>query len=253
MEKHNYHRNLVKKIFEMQELEIPHQPYSHEQRKLASIEEGNLQKLRKCQKERFEGKLGKVADEPLRHEKNMSIIVLTLASRAAIRGGLSPELAFSMTDNFICTIERMNNIEQIIKVLPEYEAEFALCVNRLKHNNRQNSYVETAKDYIYKHLHNIDIHKLWEHVGINGDYLCRLFKKYEGITVKEYILMQKIDHAKDLLRYSVYRIEEIAVYLSFGSQSSFTTAFKAKTGMTPNQYRKLYYEKEEQSDGLIKL
>ncbi len=253
MEKHNHQKNLVKKIFEMQELEIPHQPYSHEQRKLASIEEGNLGKLHKCQKEKFEGKLGKVADEPLRHEKNMSIIVLTLASRAAIRGGLSPELAFSMTDNFICTIEKMNTIEQIIKVLPQYEAEFALCVNRLKHNNGLNPYVEAAKDYIYKHLHNIDIHKLWEHVGINGDYLCRLFKKYEGISVKKYILMQKIDHARDLLRYSVYHIEEISAYLSFSSQSSFTTAFKAETGMTPNQYRKLYYEKNKKSDELIKL
>lgn len=179
----------------------------------------------------------------------MSIIVLTLASRAAIRGGLSPELAFSMTDNFIRTIERMNTIDQIIEALPEYEAEFALCVNKLKHNNRQNPYVETAKDYIYKHLHNIDIHKLWEHIGISGDYLCRLFKKYEGITVKEYIITQKIDQAKDLLRYSVYRIEEISVYLSFSDQSSFTTAFKAKTGMTPNQYRKLYFENKEQSSG----
>ena len=71
------------------------------------------------------------------------------------------------------------------------------------------------------------------------------YNEIKKIYNMQYILMQKIDHAKDLLRYSVYRIEEIAVYLSFGSQSSFTTAFKAKTGMTPNQYRKLYYEKEE--------
>lgn len=61
------------------------------------------------------GRLGRVADEDLRNDKNIAIIVITLASRAAIRGGISPELAFTMADNYICDIERQKDKKVIAK------------------------------------------------------------------------------------------------------------------------------------------
>ena len=77
-------------VFSTRESEIPHNPYSHEARKLKSIEDGCPEQLKKCQEEVWVGRLGKVADTPLRQEKNIAIIVIVLASRAAIRGGLVP-------------------------------------------------------------------------------------------------------------------------------------------------------------------
>lgn len=56
-----------------------------------------------------------MADEDLRNDKNIAIIVITLASRAAIRGGISPELAFTMADNYICDIERQKDKKVIAK------------------------------------------------------------------------------------------------------------------------------------------
>ena len=50
----NLKRNIVNKIFDMQETEICHNPYDHEQRKLFSIESGDLRQLRRCQKEKYE-------------------------------------------------------------------------------------------------------------------------------------------------------------------------------------------------------
>jgi len=210
----NLKRNIVNKIFDMQETEICHNPYDHEQRKLFSIESGDLRQLRRCQKEKYEGRLGRVADEDLRNDKNIAIIVITLASRAAIRGGISPELAFTMADNYICDIERQKDKKVIAKKAEEYEEEFARQVMEAKKSPETNHYVEKAKDYIYKHLHNVDIHRVWEETGINGDYLCRL------------------------LQYSNYRIQEISEYLSFSNQSSFTKCFKLETGMTPKEFRK---------------
>ena len=43
----NLNRNIVNKIFDMQETEICHNPYDHEQRKLFSIESGDLRQLRR--------------------------------------------------------------------------------------------------------------------------------------------------------------------------------------------------------------
>ena len=150
----NLKRNIVNKIFDMQETEICHNPYDHEQRKLFSIESGDLRQLRRC-----------------RNDKNIAIIVITLASRAAIRGGISPELAFTMADNYICDIERQKDKKVIAKKAEEYEEEFARQVMEAKKSPETNHYVEKAKDYIYKHLHNIDIHRVWEETGITcADY-----------------------------------------------------------------------------------
>ena len=62
-----------------------------------------MRQLRRCQREKYEGKLG----------------------RAAIRGGISPELAFTMADNYICDIERQKDKKVIAKKAEEYEEGFA--------------------------------------------------------------------------------------------------------------------------------
>ena len=165
-------QKITNQIFDMQETEIPHNPYDHEQRKLSSIEKGDIGKLRNCQKEKFEGQLGRVASDDLRNAKNMAIIVITLASRAAIRGGLNPELAFTMADNYICEIENYVDERIIRKKIGEYEEEFARQVSLLKKTLHKNRYVENAKDYIYKHLHNVKMFEVYEAVrkAVGRDY-----------------------------------------------------------------------------------
>ncbi len=96
-----------------------------------------------------------------------------------------------MADNYICDIERQKDKKVIAKKAEEYEEEFARQVMEAKKSPETNHYVEKAKDYIYKHLHNVDIHRVWEETGINGDYLCRLFQKYEGCSVEKYIRKEK--------------------------------------------------------------
>lgn len=129
------------------------------------------------------GRLGKVADTPLRQEKNIAIIVIVLASRAAIRGGLLPELAFSMADSFIIRTERMNDILQIRSAARRFEEEFAVSVRTLQKSNSKNKYVDLAKEYVYRHLHSsIGIEEISRYVGLHKDYLSQLFSRCEGIT-----------------------------------------------------------------------
>lgn len=235
-------KKITKRIFEMRETEIPHNPYTHEQRKLASIAEGDLRKLSKCQKEKFEGELGRLADDDLRNEKNLAIVVITLASRAAILGGVSPELAFTMTDQYIREVEKQTDQHIVAEKTAEYEREFAKQAALSGQGEKRNPHVEKAKDYIYKHLHNVELHQVWEETNLNGDYLCRLFRQQEGCSLENYILREKIRQAKELLQYSDDKIQEIAEYLSFSSQSSFSKSFKKETGMTPKEYRNRYFQ-----------
>ena len=57
------------------------------------------------------------------------------------------------------------------------------------------------------------------------------------MSVSGYIRQQKIEMAKNLLRYSDSSMIEIANQLAFSSQSHFIQQFRDVTGMTPKKYR----------------
>ena len=215
-----------------------HNPYQHEQKKLGSIRAGNLKLLEECQNEVWPGEIGQLADNPLRQEKNLSIVVISIACRAAIDGGVAPQKAFSMSDVFISNIERMTQVLPIQAAVVEYEREFARAVEQVKHDSEHNRYVERAKEYVAEHIdESIRVVQIGEALGINENYLIGLFHKYEGITLQHYIRKEKVRQAKELLLYSSYSCSEIAALLCFSTQSHFSSAFKREVGMTPAKYR----------------
>ena len=215
-----------------------HNPYQHEQKKLGSIRAGNLKLLEECQNEVWPGEIGQLADNPLRQEKNLSIVVISIACRAAIDGGVAPQKAFSMSDVFISNIERMTQVLPIQAAVVEYEREFARAVEQVKHDSEHNRYVELAKEYVAEHIdESIRVVQIGEALGINENYLTGLFHKYEGITLQHYIRKEKVRQAKELLLYSLYSCSEIAALLCFSTQSHFSSAFKREVGMTPAKYR----------------
>ena len=215
-----------------------HNPYQHEQKKLGSIRAGNLKLLEECQNEVWPGEIGQLADNPLRQEKNLSIVVISIACRAAIDCGVAPQKSFSMSDVFISNIERMTQVLPIQAAVVEYEREFARAVEQVKHDSEHNRYVERAKEYVAEHIdESIRVVQIGEALGINENYLTGLFHKYEGITLQHYIRKEKVRQAKELLLYSSYSCSEIAALLCFSTQSHFSSAFKREVGMTPAKYR----------------
>lgn len=105
------------------------------------------------------------------------------------------------------------------KKAEEYEEEFARQVMEAKKSPETNHYVEKAKDYIYKHLHNVDIHRVWEETGINGDYLCRLFQKYEGCSVEEYIRKRKNKTGKGIITiFKLSHTGNFGIFIIFESE-----------------------------------
>jgi AraC-like DNA-binding protein len=58
------------------------------------------------------------------------------------------------------------------------------------------------------------------------------------MTIEKYIVLQKIEKAKELLSLKKYRINEIANHLYYKSTPHFSTQFKKITGQTPSHYQK---------------
>jgi AraC-like DNA-binding protein len=245
-EDHSIQRDFQRTIFQDAEEGKKHNPYEQELREQASIEQGNVAALDASLAEQYSGSLGTLSNNPLRNIKNIGIVVITLASRSAIRGGLLPEIAFSLSDSYIQQIEEKQDIPSIQQLTRKAEYQYAEMVHEIAEKKKgsspkKNPYITQCKNYIFSHLHDkITVNELAEKLNINANYLSGLFKAHEGISLSRYILEEKICRAKNLLAYSQYSYIEIAAYLGFSSQSHFIRQFKKITGYTPKEYRNIF-------------
>ena len=76
-------------------------------------------------------------------------------------------------------------------------------------------------------------------LGKSYSYLSSLFSKVEGRTIEKYVILQRIERVKELLVYGEMTISEIAYKLGYSSSQYLSNQFKAETGLTPSQFRKL--------------
>lgn len=123
-------------IFERQEMDEPHNPYDQEIRESLSIENGDMEMYRKSISEDYIGKLGTLSKDALRNVKNLAIVLMTLASRAAIRGGLLPEIAFSMSDIFIQKIEEMTDPVVTLNLARQFQMEYVKAVAEIRQQKK---------------------------------------------------------------------------------------------------------------------
>ena len=83
----------------------------------------------------------------------------------------------------------------------------------------------------------LKIRELAIEAGVHPVYLARVFRRYHGCTVGEYVRSIRVQKAQQDLIDSNEPIAEIAIKDGFADQSHFTRSFKSVTGMTPARYR----------------
>lgn len=91
--------------------------------------------------------------------------------------------------------------------------------------------------YIEEHLAEpIPLAKLAELVRLSPYYFCRAFKQSFGLPPHRFHTSRRIDRAKTLLAKASPSVTEIGVSIGFSETSSFTSAFRKATGLTPTAY-----------------
>ncbi|MES2005501.1 MAG: helix-turn-helix transcriptional regulator [Bacteroidota bacterium] len=79
-------------------------------------------------------------------------------------------------------------------------------------------------------------------------YLSSLFSSIEGITIEKYIILQRIEKAKELLMYDELTLSEIADRLGYSSVQHLSQQFKKTTGLTPSHFKQLRENKRKPID-----
>lgn len=226
----------------IQERDTPlsiHNTYELEQEILSIVEHGQLEQLQSLMTAPTGGRAGTMAVDALRQQKNLFICTDTLVTRAAIRGGLDRETAFSLSDLYIQKAELMKDPADIMALQAKMVVDFTTRVADATCGEKANPRIRQARSYILSHINEpITTEALSVELGLNRTYLCKLFQEQVGMSIHAYVNAIKMDEAKRLLFITQKPLQEIADYLGFSSQSHFQNAFKRFTGLTPNEYRK---------------
>lgn len=179
--------------------------------------------------------------ENLRKHKNNALVLLTLCSRACIRGGLLPSVAYDLNDYYAGLIEECRTQGEVVKLCVELANDYASRVRLTKEMRDISPAVQNACHYIQRHLtEEISIDNLARRAGYSEYYFSHKFQKETGHSVKEFILNEKIIRAKTLLSGGRLSIQEISDELNFSNRSYFSTCFQKAVGLSPSEYKKMY-------------
>ena len=111
--------------------------------------------------------------------------------------------------------------------------------------NKTAKIIENIKTAIVEYVHysekdmNLNLSELIEKKILKDySYLSALFSSTENITIEHFFILQKIEKAKELLKYNDSTLSEISYKLGYNSVNHLSAQFKKITGMTASDFKK---------------
>ena len=129
-------------------------------------------------------------------------------------------------------------MENITNLQYRMISDYTERVQRLQRGSCTSKLMINVVNYIRYHISEpITVEKMAKALFMSRPYLSRKFKEETGESLPDFILYEKTEEAKRLLRYSDKPITAISSYLVFSSPSHFSRVFKARVCITPGEYR----------------
>jgi AraC-like DNA-binding protein len=141
----------------------------------------------------------------------------------------------------------------VVEILEDITAEQhdKLKVNLMRSglellDNKKSILIEKIKNVITEMIHYSDeLPKvnysdfISEKLGYDYTYLSNIFSEVKGITIQQFIIINKIERVKELLLYDELNLTEIAWKLHYSSVAHLSNQFKKVTGLSPSFYKQL--------------
>lgn len=114
-------------------------------------------------------------------------------------------------------------------------------------DDRKSALIAQIKSTIIKMVHANELVEsnkklsviLSEKLGMDYHYISSLFSSIEGVTIEKYVILQRIERAKELLIYDELNLNEIADALGYSSVQHLSLQFKKITGLTPTYFKQM--------------
>jgi len=164
--------------------------------------------------------------------------LLVMISRTAVRGGADPDYILRLNDEYLESIPRCGNIEELSMQLSEALPRYMNSGSAFR-DARHSDAIHNAVRFIQtNYTQKITLEDTARHVYLSPTYLSRVFKQETGLSFTRFLNNVRVEKSKKLLSMTDMRLAEIALNCGFEEQSYYTKVFKAITGITPQQYRR---------------
>lgn len=163
-----------------------------------------------------------------------------------IKFGLHPK---SVELGEVEVTEEMDNKkkEQLNNILQSFGFELI--------DDKKSQIIEKIKNAIVDLVHHSGEHlttNFSQHISAklhhDYNYLSNLFSEIEGTTIEKYLIAQKIEKAKELLKYDELNLTEISYRLGYSSVAHLSSQFKKITGLTPSHFKQAGQNKRKSID-----
>jgi len=140
-------------------------------------------------------------------------------------------------------------VEILEDITPEQHEQ--LKINLLKSglellDDKKSILIEKIKNVIIEMIHysdelpkENDSDYISKKLGYDYTYLANTFSEVKGITIQQFIIINKIEKVKELLLYDELNLTEISYKLHYSSVAHLSNQFKKVTGLTPSFYKQL--------------
>ena len=178
--------------------------------------------------------------DAIRQGKDEIIVFVALITRAAIRGGMDPDEAYSLSDYYIQQVESPDckDIGNLMEIHGLAYDTFIRRVHEIQSKRKDYSpFINDCIALIHRNIYEkITLEDLAEALGYSTYYLSSQFKKQTGQSIGDYMADLRIEKAKEMLAYNNISLTDLSVKLHFSTPSYFSSVFKKHTGLTPTAY-----------------
>jgi AraC-like DNA-binding protein len=130
-------------------------------------------------------------------------------------------------------------IKQIVDVLRENGFDLIDDKNSRAIDKIKNIIISLIQNYEGEEITEVNFSKvIANQLNKDYNYLSSLFSKTEGITLEHYIILQKVEKVKELLKYDELTLSEISYRLGYSSVQHLSRQFKKTTGLTASEFKK---------------
>src|ERR1700757_1648572 len=101
------------------------------------------------------------------------------------------------------------------------------------------------KDLVHAKMEDdLSLDEMAQSVGLSTAHFARMFRKSTGETPHQFVLRQKVERAKAMLRAPDARVLDVAVACGFKTQQHFAQVFRDVCRVSPTEYRQDFLDSE---------
>jgi len=183
-----------------------------------------------------DGAYGEVELRPSRKFANSRLSALVAAAHAEMLAGFPSGRLF------------LDSVEQAMAIALVRDRAVRHRLVQISRGGLGAARLRRIKDLVHAKMEDdLSLEEMAQSVGLSTAHFARMFRKSTGETPHKFVLRQRLERAKVMLRAPDARVLDVAVACGFRTQQHFAQVFRDVFGVSPTEYRQDFIGSEDTS------